>query len=50
MVDTHSFQKVGMFDRGDQLNNKDFEGSGADWFPRYKKYINKGFCNRCGTP
>ncbi len=32
---------ITMFDRGDQLNVKDFEGSGADWLPRYKKYINK---------
>ncbi len=32
---------ISMFDRGDQLNVKGFEGSGADWLPRYKKYINK---------
>ncbi len=32
---------ISMFDRGDQLNVEDFEGSGADWLPRYKKYIEK---------
>ncbi|WP_036385078.1 cysteine hydrolase [Muricauda sp. MAR_2010_75] len=32
---------ITMFDRGDQLNVEGFEGSGADWLPRYKKYINK---------
>ena len=32
---------IKMFDRGDQLNVKGFEGSGADWLDRYKKYINK---------
>ena len=32
---------ISMFDRGDQLNVKGFEGSGADWLPRYKKYIKK---------
>ncbi len=32
---------IGMFDRGNQLNVEGFEGSGADWLPRYKKYINK---------
>lgn len=32
---------INMFDRGDQLNTKGFKGSGADWLPRYKKYINK---------
>ena len=31
---------IKMFDRGNQLNVKGFEGSGADWLPRYKKYIN----------
>lgn len=30
---------IGMFDRAGPLNLKDFEGSGADWLPRYKKYI-----------
>ncbi len=32
---------ITMFDRGDQLNVEGFEGSGADWLPIYKKYINK---------
>ena len=32
---------ISMFDRVDQLNVEGFEGSGADWLPRYKKYINK---------
>ncbi len=36
-------QDIGMFDRGDQLNTEGFEGSGADWLPRYKKYIEKDF-------
>ena len=31
---------IKMFDRGDQLNVEGFEGSGADWLPQYKKYIN----------
>ncbi len=34
---------ISMFDRGDQLNVEGFEGSGADWLPRYKKYISKDF-------
>lgn len=32
---------INMFDRGDQLRVKGFKGSGADWLPRYKKYINQ---------
>ncbi|WP_203258463.1 cysteine hydrolase [Hyunsoonleella ulvae] len=32
---------ISMFDRGDQLKIEGFEGSGADWLPRYKKYIAK---------
>ncbi len=32
---------INMFDRGDQLKTRGFKGSGADWLPRYKKYINK---------
>ena len=32
---------IHMFDRGDQLNVKGFEGSGADWLDRYKRYIKK---------
>ncbi|WP_317206478.1 isochorismatase family protein [Allomuricauda sp. M10] len=39
---------IGMFDRGDQLNKKGFEGSGADWLPRYKKYIEKDFVTVVG--
>jgi len=31
---------IKMFDRSDQLNVEGFEGSGADWLPLYKKYIN----------
>ena len=30
---------IKMFDRADPLNLADFEGSGADWMPQYKKYI-----------
>jgi len=33
---------LGMFDRQDALSLEGFEGSGADWLPRYKKYINDG--------
>lgn len=39
---------IGMFDRGDQLNKEGFEGSGADWLPRYKKYIEKDFVTVVG--
>nr|WP_285656134.1 cysteine hydrolase [Muricauda sp. NBRC 101325] len=39
---------IKMFDRGDQLNKKGFEGSGADWLPRYKKYIEKEFVTVVG--
>lgn len=39
---------IGMFDRGDQLNKKGFEGSGADWLPRYKKYINQDYVTVVG--
>ncbi len=34
--------KIGMFDRKDALNLDGFEGSGADWLDRYKRYINDG--------
>jgi len=34
--------KIGMFDRPGPLNLDGFEGSGADWMPQYKKYINDG--------
>ncbi len=33
---------IGMFDRKDPLNLDGFEGSGADWMPQYKKYIDDG--------
>jgi nicotinamidase-related amidase len=31
-----------MFDRKGALTTDGFEGSGADWLDRYKKYINDG--------
>lgn len=34
---------IKMFDRGDQLNKVGFEGSGADWLERYKKYIDQDY-------
>ena len=33
---------IGMFDRKGALTTEGFKGSGADWLPRYKKYINNG--------
>ena len=33
---------IGMFDRKDPLNLEGFEGSGADWMPQYKPYIEDG--------
>ncbi|WP_422370509.1 cysteine hydrolase [Hoeflea sp.] len=33
---------IGMFDRPDPLSLEGFEGSGADWMPQYKKYIEDG--------
>jgi len=33
---------IGMFDRKDALSLEGFEGSGADWLERYKKYIDDG--------
>ncbi len=33
---------IGMFDRKGPLNLNGFEGSGADWMPQYKKYIEDG--------
>ena len=33
---------IGMFDRRDPLNLDGFDGSGADWMPQYKKYIEDG--------
>lgn len=32
--------KIGMFDRKGALTTDGFKNSGADWLPRYKKYIN----------
>jgi len=40
--------KISMFDRGDQLNKEGFEGSGADFLERYKKYIEKDFVTVVG--
>ena len=34
--------KICMFDRRSPLSVDGFEGSGADWLPRYKKYIEDG--------
>ena len=34
--------KIGMFDRKGPLSTEGFAGSGADWLPRYKKYIEDG--------
>ena len=34
--------KIGMFDRKGQLDLEGFEGSGADWMPQYKQYIDDG--------
>lgn len=39
---------MGMFDRGDQLNKEGFEGSGADWLERYKKYIEQDYVTVVG--
>lgn len=33
---------IGMFDRLGPLNLENFDGSGADWMPQYKKYIEDG--------
>lgn len=32
---------IGMFDRTDVLETEGFEGSGADWLDKYKKYIDE---------
>ena len=37
-----TMHSIGMFDRKDALNLDGFEGSGADWMPQYKKYIEDG--------
>jgi pimeloyl-ACP methyl ester carboxylesterase/nicotinamidase-related amidase len=39
---------INMFDRGDQLSTKGFEGSGADFLEPYKKYIEKDFVTVVG--
>ena len=39
---------ISMFDRGYQLNVEGFEGSGADFLERYKKYIEKEFVTVVG--
>lgn len=39
---------ISMFDRGDQLNVENFEGSGADFLEPYKKYIEKDFVTVVG--
>ncbi|MGG7568493.1 cysteine hydrolase [Rhodovulum sp. DZ06] len=33
---------IGMFDRAGPLSLEGFEGSGADWMPQYRKYIEDG--------
>ena len=33
---------IGMFDRPSALSTEGFDGSGADWLSKYKKYINDG--------
>lgn len=38
-----AMHSMGMFDRGDQLNKDDFEGSGADWLDQYKEYIEQDY-------
>ncbi|TLP46072.1 cysteine hydrolase [Cohaesibacter sp. CAU 1516] len=37
-----TMHSIGMFDRLGPLNVENFEGSGADWMPQYKKYIEDG--------
>lgn len=37
-----TMHSISMFDRLDPLNLDNFEGSGADWMPQYKKYIEDG--------
>ena len=34
--------EIGMFDRVHPLSGEGLEGSGADWLPQYKKYIDDG--------
>jgi len=40
--------EINMFDRGDQLSTDGFEGSGADFLERYKKYIDQNFVTVVG--
>ena len=37
-----TMHSIGMFDRPGPLNVEGLEGSGADWMPQYKKYIEDG--------
>ncbi|MCQ0988754.1 cysteine hydrolase [Jiella marina] len=37
-----TMHSIGMFDRPGPLDLDNFEGSGADWMPQYKKYIEDG--------
>ncbi|WP_425071844.1 cysteine hydrolase [Sagittula sp. S175] len=37
-----TMHSIGMFDRPDALSLDGFEGSGADWMPQYKRYIEDG--------
>jgi len=39
---------INMFDRVDQLSGEGFEGSGADFLERYKKYIKKDYVTVVG--
>ncbi|MGJ9407441.1 isochorismatase family protein [Nesterenkonia aurantiaca] len=34
--------EIGMFDRPGPLNMEGFQGSGADWMPQYKPYLDNG--------
>lgn len=38
----HLMHDISMFDRKGALSIEGFEGSGADWMPEYKQYINDG--------
>jgi nicotinamidase-related amidase len=39
---------INMFERGDQLNKEGFEGSGADFLEKYKKYIDQDYVTVVG--
>ena len=43
-----AMHKMGMFDRGDQLNKEEFEGSGADFLEQYKQYIDQDYVTVSG--